>query len=154
PADQQRVGVLLPNVNGTPVSLLGLWFIGKIPALLNYSTGAATMLACIQLAGLKQVITSKAFIEKARLKLDLLVEAGVEFIYLEDLRQNITGSQKFLTLLRVRFAPRSILLAKSRAEDTAAIHFTSGSEGAPKGVELTHTNILANIRQMLSVCDL
>lgn len=154
PADQQRVGVLLPNVNGTPVSLLGLWSIGKVPALLNYSTGAATMLACVQLAGLKQVITSKTFIEKARLKLDLLVEAGVEFIYLEDVRQNITGSKKFLTLLRVRFAPRSILQAKTRAEDTAAILFTSGSEGTPKGVELTHGNILANIWQMLAVCDL
>jgi acyl-[acyl-carrier-protein]-phospholipid O-acyltransferase/long-chain-fatty-acid--[acyl-carrier-protein] ligase len=154
PADQPRVGVLLPNVNSTPVSLLGLWSIGKIPALLNYSTGAATMLACVQLAGLKQVITSKTFIEKARLKLDLLVEAGVEFIYLEDVRQAITGPQKFLTLLRVRFAPRSILRAKSRPEDTAAILFTSGSEGVPKGVELTHGNILANIWQMLAVCDL
>ena len=154
PADQRRVGVLLPNVNGTPVSLLGLWSIGKIPALLNYSTGAATMLACVQLAGLKQVITSKAFIEKARLKLDLLVEAGVEFVYLEDIRQNITGPQKFSALLRVRFAPRSILRAKSRAKDTAAILFTSGSEGSPKGVELTHGNILANIWQMLAVCDL
>jgi acyl-[acyl-carrier-protein]-phospholipid O-acyltransferase/long-chain-fatty-acid--[acyl-carrier-protein] ligase len=154
PADQRRVGVLLPNVNGMPVSLLGLWLVGKTPALLNYSTGSVLMLACCQLAGVKQVITSRTFIEKARLKLDALTEAGVELIYLEDVRADITGLNKLLTLLRVRFAPRSILQAKSRPEDTAAILFTSGSEGIPKGVELTHLNLLANIRQMLAVCDL
>ena len=152
--DQHRVGVLLPNVNAMPVSLLGLWAVGKIPALLNYSTGSAVMLACCQLAGLKQVITSRAFIEKARLKLEPLTEAGVELIYLEDVRTKITGLDKLMTLLRVRFAPSSILKAPMAAQDTAAILFTSGSEGVPKGVELTHANMLANIRQMLAVCDL
>jgi acyl-[acyl-carrier-protein]-phospholipid O-acyltransferase/long-chain-fatty-acid--[acyl-carrier-protein] ligase len=154
PASQQRIGVLLPNVNAAPVTLLALWARGKIPALLNYSTGTATMLACAQLAGLKQIITSRAFIEKAKLKLEPLAEAGIEFIYLEDVRPNISGGQKLWTLLRVRFAPKSILRVAAAAEDTAAILFTSGSEGIPKGVELTHSNILSNIRQMLSVCDL
>jgi acyl-[acyl-carrier-protein]-phospholipid O-acyltransferase/long-chain-fatty-acid--[acyl-carrier-protein] ligase len=152
--DQRRVGVLLPNVNAMPVSLLALWSVGKIPALLNYSTGPAVMLACCQLAGLKQVITSRAFIEKAKLKLEPLTAAGVELIYMEDVRQGISGMDKLRTLLRVRFAPASILRAQASPGDTAAILFTSGSEGVPKGVELTHTNILSNMRQMLAVIDL
>lgn len=152
--EQRRVGVLLPNVNGTPVTLLGLWTLGKIPALLNYSTGAAVMVACCQLAGLKQVITSRAFVEKAKLKLEPLVEAGVELLYLEDLRTRISGRDKLRALIRVRFDSDTILKTLIAPEDTAAILFTSGSEGVPKGVELTHANILANIRQMLAVCDL
>ena len=153
PGDQRRVGVLLPNVNGTPVTLLGLWTLGKIPALLNYSTGSAVMVACAQLAGLKQVITSRAFIEKAKLKLEPLTEAGVELIYLEDLRAKISTRDKLRALLRVRFDSGTILKALIGPEDTAAILFTSGSEGVPKGVELTHKNLLANICQMLTVCD-
>lgn len=152
--DQRRVGVLLPNVNGTPVTLLGLWTLGKVPALLNYSTGVAVMVACCQLAGLKQVITSRAFVEKAKLKLEPLTEAGLELIYLEDLRAQITVRDKLRALIRVRFDSGTILRALVAPEDTAAILFTSGSEGVPKGVELTHANILANIRQMLAVCDL
>jgi acyl-[acyl-carrier-protein]-phospholipid O-acyltransferase/long-chain-fatty-acid--[acyl-carrier-protein] ligase len=152
--DSRRVGVLLPNVNALPVSLLALWTMGRTPALLNYSTGSAVMLACCQLAGLKQVITSRAFIEKARLKLEPLTGAGVELIYMEDVRQGISGFDKLRTLLRVRMAPASILRAPASAEDVAAILFTSGSEGVPKGVELTHANILSNMRQMLSVIDL
>lgn len=152
--EQRRVGVLLPNVNGTPVTLLGLWTLGKIPALLNYSTGAAVMVACCQLAGLKQVITSRAFVEKAKLKLEPLVAAGVELLYLEDLRTKISGRDKLRALIRVRFDSDTILKTLIAPEDTAAILFTSGSEGVPKGVELTHRNILANIRQMLAVCDL
>ncbi|MBK8000883.1 MAG: AMP-binding protein [Verrucomicrobia bacterium] len=152
--EQRRVGVLLPNVNGTPVTLLGLWTLGKVPALLNYSTGAAVMVACCQLAGLKQVITSRAFVEKAKLKLEPLVQAGVELLYLEDLRTKISGRDKLRALIRVRFDSDTILKTLIAPEDTAAILFTSGSEGVPKGVELTHKNILANIRQMLAVCDL
>ena len=89
-AGEKRVGVLLPNINALPVVLLSLWHIGKVPAILNFSTGAATMLACSQLAGLKQIVTSRAFLERARLKIDLLSDAGIQFVYLEDLRAQIT----------------------------------------------------------------
>ncbi len=154
PAEQKRVGVLLPNVNATPIVLMGLWESGRVPALLNYSQGAATMLACCALAGLGHIVTSRAFLERTRLKLDPLHAAGVQFIYIEDLRARIGVADKLVASLRARFSPRSAIRNAPSANGTAVVLFTSGSEGTPKGVELTHANILANIRQMLAVCDL
>ena len=151
--DGDRVGVLLPNVSATPVLLLGLWSIGKVPAVLNFSTGAATMVACARLAELKQIVTSRAFLERAKVNVQPLIEAGIGFIYLEDLRAGISGLKKLATLARITMAPHS-MNQTAHAPGTAVILFTSGSEGVPKGVELTHENILANIRQMLAVTDL
>jgi acyl-[acyl-carrier-protein]-phospholipid O-acyltransferase/long-chain-fatty-acid--[acyl-carrier-protein] ligase len=147
----RRVGVLLPNINATPVVVLSLWAVGRVPAVLNFSTGPTTMLACTQLAGLKQIITSREFLQKAKLDVQRLSEAGVEFLYLEDVRARFVAGDKLVAALRQRFvrpAPAPV-----SADDTAVVLFTSGSEGVPKGVELTHRNLLANIRQMLAVID-
>jgi acyl-[acyl-carrier-protein]-phospholipid O-acyltransferase/long-chain-fatty-acid--[acyl-carrier-protein] ligase len=146
------------------VVVLALWSLGKVPAMLNFSSGTPTMLACAELAGLKLIVTSRAFLERARLNVDDFVKAGIILIYLEDLRASISGARKFLTLLRHVLIPHSALRRVAPKSDeggtphsassTAVIVFTSGSEGVPKGVELTHRNILANIRQMLAVTDL
>ena len=149
----ERIGLLLPNVNATPVVILALWRLGKVPAMLNFSSGTPTMLACAGLAGLKHIVTSRDFLERARLNVDAFVKAGINLIYLEDVRTGITGSKKFLTLLRHVFNLGSTIHSSQSAGSAAVIVFTSGSEGVPKGVELTHGNILANIRQMLAITD-
>ncbi|MBI2813631.1 MAG: AMP-binding protein [Opitutae bacterium] len=150
----ERVGVLLPNVNAQPATLLSLWAAQKVPALLNYSTGIPVMLQCVQLAGLRHIITSRRFLEKARLNVAPLAEAGLTFHCLEDIRPEISGAAKFLALLRHTLACGAGLRdTPLRAEDTAVVLFTSGSEGVPKGVELSHRNLLANVRQAVAVID-
>ena len=149
---QERVGVLLPNVGALPVVTLSLWAAGRVPAIMNYSSGTGTLLACAQLAGLKYIITSRRFIERVPLDLGPLEADGIKVHFLEEVRGRISSAQKLAAWLRAFF--RSPFAAsRSRPEDTAVVLFTSGSEGTPKGVELTHRNLLANIRQMLSVID-
>jgi acyl-[acyl-carrier-protein]-phospholipid O-acyltransferase / long-chain-fatty-acid--[acyl-carrier-protein] ligase len=147
-----RVGVMLPSSLAVPVTVLSLWAAAKIPTIFNFSTGIPTMLSCAQLAGVKQIITSKAFLERARLNVQPMKDAGIEFIYLEDVRAEMSSWQKALSLLRVALNP-NVLIPKVQPE-VAVVLFTSGSEGVPKGVELTHTNLLANIHQLLAVFDL
>jgi acyl-[acyl-carrier-protein]-phospholipid O-acyltransferase/long-chain-fatty-acid--[acyl-carrier-protein] ligase len=113
------------------------------------------MLTCARLAGLKQIITSRVFLERAKLNVEPFTQAGIEIIFLDDVRA--TRLQKLLALLRIWFNPRAAIRTAqlpNAGANAAVVLFTSGSEGLPKGVELTHTNLLANIRQMFAVMDI
>jgi acyl-[acyl-carrier-protein]-phospholipid O-acyltransferase/long-chain-fatty-acid--[acyl-carrier-protein] ligase len=150
-ATTEHIGVLLPNANALPVSLLALWSLGKVPAILNYTTGPAVMRSCCEIAGAKRVVTSRFFVARAKLNLAPLEEAGIKFIYLEDVRTGIGAAQKLGAALGFN---RYSVPAATTSDTTAVVLFTSGSEGVPKAVALTHRNLLANIRQMLAIADM
>ena len=111
------------------------------------------MLVCAQLANIKHLITARAFLQKARIDIQPMIDAGLKIIYLEDVRAKITPVDRIAALAHAMFHPRSIIRVPPVSE-AAVILFTSGSEGPPKAVELTHRNLLSNIRQMLSIVDL
>jgi len=152
-APAERVGVLLPNSVAVVLTFFGLHAYGRVPAMLNFSVGSDGLLAAAAAAQLKTVLTSRAFIEKG--KLDKAVEAlagVVNLVYLEDLRASIGVwdklAGKFASLM-----PRRLPGAETDPGAAAVILFTSGSEGTPKGVVLSHRSLLANCGQVRSVVD-
>ncbi len=143
------IGVMLPNANGTVVTLLGLMSAGRVPAMINFTAGAANILAACKAAQLTTIITSRTFVEKGRLGALIGALTGkVTIVYLEDIRETISAADKIRGLLRW-----SKPLVKRKADDWAAILFTSGSEGVPKGVVLSHRNMLANAAQAAARID-
>src|SRR5215471_15185659 len=152
-APGERVGILLPNANGTVVSFMALQAFGRVPAMLNFSTGADAILSSCTAAEVKTVISSRAFVEKG--KLNALIErlqTQVRIIWLEELRASITFGAKLRGKWDARFA-RSLPGAKVSSDAPAVVLFTSGSEGTPKGVVLSHRNIVANCAQLSTVID-
>lgn len=148
------VGLLLPNAVGSVITLLGLSAVGRIPAMLNYTAGPASIQAALEATGIRQVITSRRFIELGKLgALEEALAEKAEVIYLEDIKEEITSFGRLLALLSRPFAATLHRRRAIAPEDTAVILFTSGSEGLPKGVALSHRNIVANCRQVASVLD-
>ena len=147
----EHVGILLPNVNALPVVFFAMQFIGRVPAMLNFTAGALTIIRACQTAQVKIVYTSRRFIANAKLEnLATELEQNVTVIYLEDLKQGIKLTTKLSALYKSRNPERHYLKQQvnTNADATAVILFTSGSEGQPKGVVLSHGNILANYAQV------
>ncbi|HEU5047296.1 MAG TPA: acyl-[ACP]--phospholipid O-acyltransferase [Rickettsiales bacterium] len=153
---QKTVGVLLPTSVNTSLVFFGLHAFGRIPAMLNFTAGGAQMAAACKSTQVSTVLTSERFVRMAKLETAVseLADAGIEIVYLEKLRKKITIGDKLFGLVAGRFPSFAYLLCNSaRLNDPAVILFTSGSEGTPKGVALSHANIQANRFQLASRVD-
>ncbi|MGZ0080131.1 AMP-binding protein [Methylomonas sp. YC3] len=150
----ENVGVLLPNSCKTLNVVLGLQIYQRVPAMLNYSIGAAGMAAACRTGQINIVLTSRKFIELAKLGDEAATLAQhVKLIYLEDLATSLTGFDKIIGLLQAKTARFWYKSQDYDADDAAVVLFTSGSEGLPKGVVLSHANILANHKQIRARID-
>jgi acyl-[acyl-carrier-protein]-phospholipid O-acyltransferase/long-chain-fatty-acid--[acyl-carrier-protein] ligase len=145
----EHVGVFLPNSTKTLITILGLQLHSRVPAMLNYSIGSAAMLSACQTALVKTVLTSRRFIDLGKLNEEAeQLSKQCVLVYLEDLTKNISALDKFTAMIKGRTADFWYEYEQYSPDSPAVVLFTSGSEGAPKGVVLSHANILGNLKQL------
>ncbi|MEY3174298.1 MAG: Bifunctional protein aas [Planctomycetota bacterium] len=139
-----HVGVLVPPSVGGVLANTSLALAGRVAVNLNYTLSDELLNYCIREAGIRQVITSRAFVEKKP------VQLNAELVFLEDLKQQISGMDKAIAFIQgaltpLRLLSRILQLHRVRADDLLTIIFTSGSTGEPKGVMLSQNNIASNL---------
>jgi acyl-[acyl-carrier-protein]-phospholipid O-acyltransferase/long-chain-fatty-acid--[acyl-carrier-protein] ligase len=145
------VGVLTPNAAPTLALVLALAAGRRVPALLNYTAGPDGLRAACTAADIRSIVTSRAFLEKARLTQLLERLPGITVHYLEDFKAQIGLADKLWVLWHLLF-PHSAA-EPQHPDDPAIVLFTSGSEGKPKGVVHSHTSVLSNVAQVRAVAD-
>lgn len=151
----EAVGVLLPNVAAVAATFFALQATGRVPAMLNYTAGLTNLKAACTAAAVRTIVTAHAFVEQAKLTdvVAALESEGLNILWLEDVGATIGTGAKLRALVASRFAGRSHARLRISPAAAAVILFTSGSEGLPKGVVLSHRNLLSNCRQLAARID-
>ena len=150
---EQNVGLLLPSSGGGAIASMAILSLGKTLVNLNFTAGKKALQSAAKQAEVKHIFTSRKFLDKMQ-------ERGIDLksyfpnsklLMLEDIKEEISTLSRIGTLLIAALMPASFIQKNYFKEvsmnDTAAILFSSGSEGSPKGVELSHSNIAANAKQ-------
>jgi len=145
------IGVMIPTSAGCALAVIGILMAGKVPAMINYSTGAAQNCKYAQKkCGFKTIITSRALLDKIKCPM----VPGM--VCLEDIMKGISLKEKLGAALRSKLPASAIIarLPRKLPDDNIVILFTSGSEKDPKAVQLTHKNLGANIKALREVFSL
>ncbi len=143
--DDGDIGVMIPTSAGCVLTVIGILMAGKVPAMINYSTGAAKNCEYAQKkCGFKTIITSRALLEKIKCPM----VPGM--VCLEDIMSGITLKEKLAAAFRSKMSASAIIakMPQTKPDDNIVILFTSGSEKDPKAVQLTHTNLGSNIKAL------
>ncbi|MBI9098640.1 MAG: AMP-binding protein [Spirochaetaceae bacterium] len=149
--DDKYIGIMIPTSAGAMLASIGTLMAGKIPVMINFSTGAAeNSVYAQQKCGFNLIVTSKALLDKIKCP---LLEG---MICIEDIMKSVTTGDKILAALRTKLPASRIIssLPGASEEDTACILFTSGSEKDPKAVQLSHKNIGSNVQDVTEVLEL
>lgn len=150
------IGILLPASVGAFICVLACQLAGKIPLMVNWTIGPRHLQAVSELSNVEVVLTSWAFLER----LDTVDLTGIDdkLVMLETVRRGISLFDKIRAFIRSKMSPKKILKIfgtdQLTKDDTAVLLFTSGSESMPKGVPLSHYNILSNQRGALEAINL
>jgi len=153
----EAIGVLLPNMVASAITFFAIQADQRIAAMLNFSLGVKNILTACRTAQIKTIYSSQQFIETAHLEdvISALQENHYKIVYLEELTSQINLWSKWRSVIKGFFPNRFYRVDNSpeNADKPAVILFTSGSEGDPKGVALSHANIQANCYQLSAVID-
>ena len=144
-AGERNIGLLLPTSVGGALANFGITLAGKTAVNLNFTAGDQNLRSAVEQCQIRTVLTSRFFVEK------IGMTAWPEMIYLEDLLPRFSKGAKIRALITARLAPARQILGGVAPDDIACIVFSSGSTGVPKGVELSHWNLVSNIDAVTGV---
>jgi acyl-[acyl-carrier-protein]-phospholipid O-acyltransferase/long-chain-fatty-acid--[acyl-carrier-protein] ligase len=156
--NQQNIGIVLPSSAGGVLANLAMLCLGKTIVNLNYTVSADSFDSAIHQASIKTIITSRLFVKKLEDRGFNILSPNTQLIYLEDLITKKSKPYIMAYALLAKLMPTILIkrfyIKSVNVNSTAAILFSSGSEGCPKGIKLSHANILSNINQVVEVIGL